>query len=98
MGQVLQDSLLTAVILFTVSKVLLEYPSVSQFERFVEAAEKNETSKFSRNCVSCTSFAPLTEISTGTGLFEGPPPAIPISGRGAHLARVAKESETAANI
>ena len=70
---------------------------MSQFERFVEAVEKNETSRFS-NCVSCTSFAPLTDISAGTGLFGGPPPATSMSGHGAQLERVAKEREIAAKI
>src|SRR4051812_1856321 len=98
MRYVSHQSQLTAAILFTVFKELLEYPWVSQVERFVEAAEKNETSRFSRNCVNCTSFAPLTDISTGTGLFGSPPPAIPMPGNGAHLAKVAKESEMVVKI
>ena len=94
----MQQSQLTAAILFTVSREVLEYPSVSQIDRFLEAAEKNETSRFSRNCVSCISFAPLTDISIGTGLFGSPPPAIPMSGNGVDLAKVAKESEMVAKI
>jgi hypothetical protein len=93
-----QEMQLTAEILVTVLIELLEYPSVSHFERLVEPAEKNETSRFSRNWVNWTSFTPFTDISAGRGSSGGPPPAILVSGHGAQLARVAKYKEMVAKI
>ena len=64
----------------------------------MEVVEKNETSRFLRNCVSYISFALLIDILTSIGLFRGPLPTIPISRNRAHLAKVAKESKIVTKI
>lgn len=85
---------LTAAILLIVSIELLEYPSLGHSEMFVEPIEKNEASKFSRNCANWIFLIPFLDISDGRAVFGGPPPARPsVWGHGVQLVRAAKEMD-----